>query len=388
MERGWPDGESPFPGLDAFDVNRQKVFFGRDGEIRALTRAVTQPAPDGMLLVIGPSGCGKSSLVRAGLIPRLTAQAGWWTVPAFRPETDPVTQLAVGLARAGTQLGLEWAATSVLDRLRADGLPAVVGDLLAGAPDPVHRRRLLIVVDQFEQLLTITPPPQRAGFVDLLRPVVPGTVALVGALRTEFLDAVADDDALAELAPFATYTLTPLRQERLRAVIRGPAEIAGLRLDDELVEQMVRDTGTGRALPLLAFTLQRLTDNAEPGARLTLEDYDRTGGVHGALGNHARAALDAAHQTTDRSRDEILSDLCRLVAIDPDDRPTARTDHHHRPARAHPRSPPLLPRPPPPHRPTPHHDPDGHDHRPDCRQPNQGRRRRRPGGTSSRPREL
>ncbi len=324
-ERGRPGGESPFPGLDAFDMNRQKVFFGRDGEIRALTRAVIRPDPDGMLLVVGPSGCGKSSLVRAGLIPRITAQGDWWTVPAFRPETDPVTQLAVGLARAGVRLGLDWSAPSVLHRLRGDGLPAVVGDLLAAAPDPAHRHRLLIVVDQFEQLLITTPPQRRAEFVDLLHPVVPGTVGLVGALRTEFLDAVAADDALADLAPFATYPLTPLGQARLGEVIREPAELADLRLDDDLIEQMVRDTGSGQALPLLAFALQRLTDNAERGARLTLEDYHRIGGVRGALGDQARAALDAAQRTTGRSRDEVLNDLCRLVVIDTDNHLTART---------------------------------------------------------------
>src|SRR5215475_3580550 len=70
--RGWPDGLSPYPGLRAFDSDRQQVFFGRAEETRQLAgalRALDVQGRRAMLVVEGPSGCGKSSLVRAGLRP-------------------------------------------------------------------------------------------------------------------------------------------------------------------------------------------------------------------------------------------------------------------------------------------------------------------------------
>ncbi len=34
-------------------------------------------------------------------------------------------------------------------------------------------------------------------------------------------------------------------------------------IDDDLIERMVADTGTGDALPLLAYTLRRMWDNED-----------------------------------------------------------------------------------------------------------------------------
>ncbi|HET9254493.1 MAG TPA: TIR domain-containing protein, partial [Pseudonocardiaceae bacterium] len=68
---GWPDDQSPFPGLRPLEVKDHRVFFGRGGEVEQLAGVVRSPAErveGAVLLVVGPSGCGKSSLVRAGLL--------------------------------------------------------------------------------------------------------------------------------------------------------------------------------------------------------------------------------------------------------------------------------------------------------------------------------
>ncbi len=60
--------QSPFPGLRPFVDTESKLFFGRDRQIREITRRLEKSHS---VAVLGGSGSGKSSLVRAGVIPRL-----------------------------------------------------------------------------------------------------------------------------------------------------------------------------------------------------------------------------------------------------------------------------------------------------------------------------
>src|SRR5262249_15555416 len=68
------DQGSPFRGLQPFEPQHADVFFGREREIDQGRERLLKAAASGtaFLLVVGPSGAGKSSLVRAGLVSRLT----------------------------------------------------------------------------------------------------------------------------------------------------------------------------------------------------------------------------------------------------------------------------------------------------------------------------
>ena len=140
-----------------------------------------------VLLVVGPSGCGKSSLVRAGLLPVMAGEPGWQTVPAILPGTQPVAALTRELAAAARQCGLGWSTAEIRRRLDDGGLAELANDLLLAGPGP-RRTHLLIVVDQFEELLTQAAPAERARFAGLLGPALAGPVQVVGTLRPEFLD--------------------------------------------------------------------------------------------------------------------------------------------------------------------------------------------------------
>jgi hypothetical protein len=187
---GWPDGQSPFPGLRSFDIGLRRVFFGRSGEVEQLAGLLRSPAERAeraVLLVIGPSGCGKSSLVRAGLLPVMLEEPGWWALPPVLPGADPVAALVQELAAAARQIGLDWTAAYVRHRLDDGGLTDLADELLLAAPGG-RRRRLLVVVDQFEELLTQAASGQRLRFAQLLRPALEGSVRVVATLRPEFLD--------------------------------------------------------------------------------------------------------------------------------------------------------------------------------------------------------
>jgi WD40 repeat protein len=325
---GWPDDHSPFPGLRPFDTDLHRVFFGRAQEIEqlaALLRSPAERAQTAVVLVVGPSGCGKSSLVRAGLLPTMADEPGWQTVPAILPGTQPVATLTRELTGVAHQLRLGWSTDEVRRRLDDGGLAELANDLLLAGPRP-RRTHLLIVIDQFEELLTQAAVAERARIADLLVPALAGPVQVVGTLRPEFLDQLLADPDLAVL-PTRVHTLRPLRREALRAVIEGPARLAGIDVDEDLVVRLVADTDSGEALPLLAYTLSQLADGIRRGGRLLASRYEQLGGVQGALARQADAALADATATSGRRRDQVVRELLRLVTVDEQGRPTRLRVH-------------------------------------------------------------
>ncbi|MHA6621101.1 nSTAND1 domain-containing NTPase [Pseudonocardia sp. DLS-67] len=320
---GWPDGTSPYPGLVAFDRTLRHVFFGRSEEIGRfleLLRSPVERADGGFHLVVGPSGCGKSSLVRAGLAPALAEEPGWWTAPPFVPGTDPVGALARSVATAGRRVGLDRTIADVRARIDDAGLAGPAGEVLLAAPGG-KAERLLVVVDQLEELLTQAAPSERARFAELVDGASTGPVLVVATLRSEFLDRFLAQPELADIRP-RLHPVQPLRRQSLGAVVEGPARAAGIRVEDELVDRLVADTGSGSALPLLAFTLAELARDLGRGDQLSAARYDQLGGVRGALTRQADAALADAVRAGGRTPADVLAGLLRLVTVDEQGNPT------------------------------------------------------------------
>ncbi|MBV9012074.1 MAG: TIR domain-containing protein [Pseudonocardiales bacterium] len=320
---GWEDDRPPFPGLRPFDIEQHRVFFGRaseTGELAELLRSPAEGAKAAVLLVVGPSGCGKSSLVRAGLGHVMAQEPGWLTLPPILPGADPVAALARELAAAARRSDLDWTVDHVHDQLARRGLVGLVDELLPAAPSGPGRQ-LLMVVDQLEELLTQAGPTERAQFAELLRPALGGRVRVVGTVRPEFLDQLLGDTALAGLTA-SMYPLRPLHREALRLVVEGPARLAGIDVEDHLVARLVEDTGTGEALPLLAFTLAQLAQGVRRGGQLSTARYDQLGGVQGALTRQADDALADAVQAGGGRHEQVIAGLLRLVTVDDQGRPT------------------------------------------------------------------
>ena len=218
--------------------------------------------------------------------------------------------LARELAAAAPEK-LGWTVTQVRHQLDDTGLAAPGG----------QRRRLLLVVDQFEELLTQARPTDRARFAELLRPALSGSVQVVATLRSEFLNQLLVDADLAVL-PTRPYVLRLLLREALRTVIKDPAQLAGIEVDEDLMARLVADTDSGEALPLLAFTLAQLANGVARDGQLSQQRYNQLGGVQGALARQADAALVEATAASGRRREEVIAGLLRLVTVDEQGRPT------------------------------------------------------------------
>ena len=154
-----------------------------------------------------------------------------------------------------------------------------------------------------------------------MRPAMGGPLQVVATLRPEFLDQILTDHGLGTL-PTQAHVLRPLPRASLRSVIEGPARLAGIDVDAQLIERLITDTPSGEALPLLAFTLGELAADVARGGQLSGERYERLGGVQGALIAEAEAALAEAVRTGHRSREEVISGLLRLVTVDERGEPT------------------------------------------------------------------
>ena len=126
-------------GMEYYGEDLRRLFFGRDNELNALEEQILKSK---MSLLIGSSGVGKTSLIYAGLVNRLK-EIGWQTA-LVRPLTEPVKNLKRFL----------W------DQLMEGDLPKEFDfSAVVNAVSTAHiRRQILIVIDQFEDILAAREP--------------------------------------------------------------------------------------------------------------------------------------------------------------------------------------------------------------------------------------
>ena len=135
---------SPYPGLAAFREEDAAFFFGREREVEALWARIRAGRLSG---VVGPSGAGKTSLVRAGVV---ASRPEGWAAIVCTPGAAPFRSLAHALARE-----LAGDTESVQSLLRFDE-PDVAFELVSRWRK--NHGEALLVVDQFEELFTLSSP--------------------------------------------------------------------------------------------------------------------------------------------------------------------------------------------------------------------------------------
>jgi WD40 repeat protein/ABC-type branched-subunit amino acid transport system substrate-binding protein/DNA-binding SARP family transcriptional activator len=268
-------GEPPFLGLQYYDEADADRFFGRE---RLTARLVSRLQSEHFVAVLGASGSGKSSLVRAGLVPALrqSVGAGIKDVRVLTPTMHPLDALTASLVPNGDR-------ASLLEELSRD--PRGLARFIAGT-----RRRVALVVDQFEELFTLCEAPfEREAFAEnlLAAAALDGPTRVVIALRADFYAHCSRYPSLrAAVAEHQEY-VGPLDATELQRAIEAPAARGGWQLEPGLVELLLRDVGEEPgALPLLSHALLE-TWRRRHGRRLTLAGYTASGGVQGAIAQTA-----------------------------------------------------------------------------------------------------
>ncbi|MFD7428196.1 trypsin-like peptidase domain-containing protein [Streptomyces sp. NPDC059818] len=302
----------PYQGLEPFTEEHAEWFHGRDAAVESVLAALG--GEQRLLLVLGPSGAGKSSLVQAGVLPALTAGrlpgSDRWLPLVARPGTDINAELQrAGLPGAG-----------------ADGLLAAAERRLSREPE---HDRLLVILDQFEELLTQqSPEAARSSSADLCAAVTEQLLALCDGTVAVTVMLVMRDDFYSRLAALAPKLLAAvgagvvnvpaaLSVPELQAIITQPVRSAGAWMEDGLPERIITDVLASTPgqhapvtlLPPLELALSQMWERRTDG-RLTHQAYQRIGGVTGSLATWCNIALD---QLPDAQRPTARRMLTALV---------------------------------------------------------------------------
>ena len=304
-------GPSPYRGLAAFRESDAELFFGREEFIDHLSEAVGERHL--VAVIVGPSGSGKSSAVFAGLLPQLR-EDGRWLIVETRPGSRPFHALARALYPTlyETQDETERLVGSqkLAQAMRTGELSLfqVVSRALERHPDA---QRMLLVIDQFEELFTHKPDPdaQRQFLDELIAAAAAEStyrrspLVLLLTLRADFMGQALGHRPFADALQEGSLILGPMNRDELQAAVEKPAELAGAAFESGLVQRILDDVGQEPGnLPMLEFALTLLWERMEEGW-MTHAAYDEIGRVDGALARYAEvvwAALDSEEQDATR----------------------------------------------------------------------------------------
>lgn len=286
---------SPYRGLARFEPQDRELFFGRD---RVLTDLVTLLREHRAVIVFGASGSGKSSVLRAGLVPYLRDADGMLPRPAairiLTPGAHPLATHGPALLPADAE-GDTW-----------------------------------LIVDQFEELFTLCHDEEERGrFIDtLLEAADPARgLRVVLGVRADFYARCLEHPGLAAAMRDASLPVGRMTPAELRRVIVKPAAARGFIVERALTEALIEEVSAQTSgLPMLSHALLE-TWRRRRARTLTVDAYERAGGVRGAIAQSAEAAfgrMDPAQAETVRR--------IRLRLITPGDgvpdtrRPTTRQE--------------------------------------------------------------
>ena len=322
----FPPDRPPYPGLMALQEEDAAIFFGRDDDLNKALGVLNRHRLFGgvrLLLLVGSSGCGKSSLLRAGLAPRLRKDRNsWLLVGPIRPADRPLDNLTQALAEAFAKLGDQGRGTELgsqlTEALHQDDSRALI-DISRELLHTAGKREasVLLMIDQFEELLEGGPAGEAARLLKLLRTpleLLDSPVMVLGTLRLDFIAQLQEQSSLRGLR-FESLQLGPLSEEGFTQVIERPAELVGLELEPRLVRQLVNDTEAQDALPLLAFTLRELWQLRSESGRITVDDYRNLGGLENSVARAAEAVLAAEGLSDEQVRGLLRDPFVSMVRI-------------------------------------------------------------------------
>ena len=323
-----PAAVCPYRGLRAFREEDAPLYFGPEAfGILLLEKVSTRP----LVAVVGPSGSGKSSVAQAGLLPLLRRRrppAATWDSVLVVPGRRPFHSLASALVAT-------WAPeASLTDRMLESerlGNALSAGELAAEVPiaqarEATRADRLLVILDQFEELFTLTPEADRKALLAALLPVAEsGAATLLLTLRADFYGQAIDlSRDLSDLIQAGLVNLGPMRRDELRRAVERPASAVGLGFEAGLVDRILDHVeGQPGQLPLLEFALTELCARRS-GGRLGHGAYDQIGGIEGAIGERAEETFGRLDPARQQAALRVFTRLVRVSAANEEGADTRR----------------------------------------------------------------
>ncbi|MDZ8070747.1 MAG: caspase family protein, partial [Nostoc sp. DedQUE08] len=226
--------ECPYQGLKAFEAEQKQFFFGRKQVVRKILGKLAQKP---FVPIIGASGSGKSSVVQAGLIPELDDRV-WQILPPIKPGFQPLQELRAILKAFFPGARKEKLLWELITN-EPNPLPVIL-EHLTGA------KKFLLVVDQFEELFTVSVAEQKQRFIELLTQVVEITdsrLKVVITMRSDFLESCSDYPSLNKLIENQLVLMPRIAGIDLKETITEPAKLQGHSVEEGLLLKILEDVG-------------------------------------------------------------------------------------------------------------------------------------------------
>jgi WD40 repeat protein len=336
---------NPYIGPRAFQTG--ETLYGRDVELRQLMDLLVA---ERVVLMHSPSGAGKTSLIRAGLVP-LLSQQGFYVFPIVRVNQDvPDSLKSSSLNRYlySAMASLESEESAAADDSSQSTAQDVLQDQFAGLSFAAYLDRLaqqripqsddvgfayregtrqdeVIIFDQFEEILTISPADQESKqvFFDQISEALRDRHRWVlFAMREDYAAALAP-----YLRPIPTRLRNRFRLDLLTAdeamqAIRKPVEQVGAAFTSQAAERLVNDLRMvqeqrpdGSLVQMagpyvepvqLQVVCHRLWRNLDPDdVEITEEDIANVGDVNQSLAEYYAESLTAVAAETGASERKI-----------------------------------------------------------------------------------
>src|SRR6266487_6197734 len=302
-------GPCPYLGVKPYSERDASLFFGRETYVLDLMHKLSRDQR--LLLVLGPVGSGKTSVIQAGIIPllrtgsKIIPRSFNWEILTCIPGESPSSQLL-------SLLGVH------------DMKDLVEGVKLWKRLHP-KSERLVLVMDQFEELFRLAKPEEQKYFiVQLLKLIIHDVATIIITMSDAYYSDLAEHADFITVAEQQISNIPPLQSEEIINVIRKPAKAAHLHFEDNLAEKIVDDTMRSTqepkehrrsrhssVLPHLSVCLEQLWELQEDHY-VTLEDYESIGQVSGALTVWATEAFHELNEKQQYLARRIFVDLVAL----------------------------------------------------------------------------
>jgi WD40 repeat protein len=222
---------------------------------------------------------------------------------------------ALNVRKSRADLRQELAASSGLEVLLAELRERVSARVVDGKDSPT----LVIPIDQGEELFSAEGRSEADRFLEVLgailavppsaaasEPTPPERPLAIVSIRSDSYERLQTEPHLGRVQT-RLFNLPPIPRAEFKEVIEGPATRATaaglpLKIDPELTELLLQDADGADALPLLAFTLERLLLEHGGDGELSRDEYVTFGGVSGSI----EAAIEAAF--VDPARAPVVPD--------------------------------------------------------------------------------
>lgn len=308
-----PISPCPYRGLLAFREEDAPFFFGREAFTQELVLAV-QKNP--LVSVIGSSGSGKTSVVFAGLIPCLRRE-GSWHIIFFRPSERPLHALATAiiplLEPDKSESDQSWLTNQLVQDFQQD--VSTFQDVVKALVGRDSNIRLLLVVDQFEELYSLCQDvEERQYFLTMLLEAVnySPNFSLVITLRADFLGYALSYRPLADALQYTDLKIGSMKRKELKDATEKPAQRLGVQIEEGLMERILEAVAEEPgSLPSLQFTLKLLWQR-QTNCQLTHQAYEEIGGVKKALAGYAEIVYQQLSETDRQRAQRVFLQLVHL----------------------------------------------------------------------------